>query len=650
MASQKRQLASHAHKPLFAELKPPPGRTTFTKLLQAIQKHDTSSIAKSFIKWTKELAQPNAADRRREVERLPATTVSEILRSLDPSETPDHDLANGLRITNGQVQWSDAGKMVDKFGVRRQHRQVLAGVQLLFDIRSEAGHALTPRDFEILIRCAGLAQDFQAAKNFWAAMAAQGIQDSRTQKTWTEFMKARYVTEPEYYQHDRARVMFLARDLVSNRSPVPMATIKKLDNVRFSVNALQRNSWNRRLDEEEEDIRRLLRRRNDFRAFKGHWIRSQYYGLELDEELICTSMIAFARSSSLRAINSLILDNIYGIQVELGSDPATTTVSGGYSMPADSPVKPTARLLDAIVDAFGSMAHLPLGLKLVNYISQRYSIPIPRETWSNLLNWAYTGASKPFSTTRAIHGNYASTTMTSSEVLGVWNVMTSPTYDIIPSFDDYTIYVKALVEKRAYGTAVTAIREHMMPLYQDAAQEYENALADEILQTDAAGSQRPEATRRRASAELHKDHMHHNIASVLLKLFKSASKSKSSRDGPVMQVLIPKLVAEFSHFLPSRIRYRTGQGVAVIERPDAMNRIESWTPTFRHTSAQKKAGIYARDVEGSSDPEFKYPTVPSMRVLELRPQMKQRLTYLGTPPKDATWRGWWDRLEEDMML
>lgn len=643
--TNRRQLASNAtQEPLLA---PNPTRGNLSQLFDAIQKRDTSQISKSFIQWTKTLAR---SGKHQEVEDLPVSTFSEILRSIDPLGHTKHDVADGLRISQGNVQWSSGNTLVDVSGVRNHHRKLLAGVQTLFDLRSASGNPLTPADYEVLMRCAGVALDFQAVKRFWNAMAAQGIQDSRTARTWTEFIKARFMTEPEYYQFDRSRVMFLARDLVSNRAPAPMAVIKRLDEIRFSQNALQRHPWNRRSDEPDEDIRRVLRRRKDFRSYRNHWIRSQYYGHEPDEELICASMVAFARSSSLRAINTLILDNYYGIQVELGADPESTTISGGYDIPADSPIRPSSQLLNAIVDAYCSMVHIPLALKLVNFISQRYNIPIPHSTWSNLLNWAYTCASKPFSTTRAIHGQYKSTTMSASEVLAVWNAMTSKPYNVSPTFDDYDIYVKALIEKRAFGTAVDTLRTNILPLYEAATSEYQLALTDEILQYDATEAPSPEAKLRRTKAQVHKDHIHHQISLILIKLLKSASQTKSGRTGPVTQVLVPNIITEFADFLPSRVRHRTAQGVAVIDRPDATSKIDNWEWTWRHTTPQKKAGIYSRDTEGSHEPEFAYPTVRSMRILEKRPILKNRLTDVGLPPRDANWRGWWDRLEEEMML
>ncbi|KHO01207.1 uncharacterized protein MAM_00208 [Metarhizium album ARSEF 1941] len=658
---QRRHLASHAptaaatppHQHHLAGLMPPRQRTELDRVLSAVQTQGPELLRKAFLQWTRILgntSSPLNDAAVRQAQELPGPSFSEILRSIDPLLAPrQHDVAHGLNLTQGLTELTDAGKWLDEFGVRNNHVQVLRGIKVLVEVRKRSRHGLTPADFDVFLRCAGAAVDYQAAKRFWATMPALGLQDSRTSRTWTEFIKSRFMIEPTYYQWDRSRVAVMARDLYRNRAPLPMAKLKRLDSLRHCINAFKKEPWNRRRDEPDEDMRRLFRRRIDYRGYRGHWIRALFYGHDVDEELLCASLVAFARSSSLHSIKTLILKNYYGIIIEedAESNPGIPQISGGVDLPPHSPIKPTARFLHAVVEAFGSMSHIPLGMKLLDFVSRRYNVPIRHETWSNLLNWTYLCASKPFRSMRKIHGDFPSTATSSADVREVWKVMTSPPYNVTPSFDDYDIYIKTLLAQRSFGRALTLVRNDILPFYEAAVSDHELAIQDEILQNDLGPS--PQATHRRHQAEVYRDYVYHRISGWFYKLLKTASSNKGHRDGPVMRTMIPDLLVEFADFFPHRIRYRTAQGIVRIDRPEAIRRFE-WTRDWRETLAQKKAGIHVRDIDGADEPDFAYPEAPVLRVLESRRTPRRRMARLGMAPENANSTAWWHQLEEELVL
>lgn len=678
LTAGRRSLASHSltpnlHGNLLSEHMSSNVRPELAVLLDSIRRRNLSRLSWEFTAWTDILSDVNLPyheDAVREARELPAATVSEILRSIDPLQSPETDIAHGLNLTQAHTQFTYAGSLLNQFGVRKVHHGTLQGVRTLLEIRSRAPPSQSPTaaDFEVAMRCAGAAVDYQQAKEFWTAMAANGLQDSRTSKSWSDFIKARFMIEPVYYQFDRARVAFLARDLYSNHNPLPTSRLEHLDKIRFSINALKREPWNRRLDQLDEDMRRLLRRRNGYTSFKNHWIRDLYYGHEMDEELLCTSMIAFARSSSVYSIKKMILENYYGIVVT-GTHPSDLQISGGRDFPPGSPLKPTPRLLHAIVEAFGSMSHILLGTKLLDFVSRRYGIPIPHETWSNLLSWTYLSASKPFKRTRSIYAGAApspastSTSSSAADVRHIWDVMTSPPYNFTPTLADLDIYIKTLLAQRSLGRAIALIRTHALPLHASLRQSHHAALADEILQLDAlssvnnshAASLTARATARRRRAQLLHDHAHHLIASWLARLLKSASAVASARQGSFMRTRVPDLLREFPDFFHPQVRYRTAQGHVVLQRPD-----EDLTPRFdwdagawRTTLPQKKAGIYARDFEGSAEPDFPWPQVKSLKVLEWKRAPRKRSELSRRPPGEAARESraaaWWDSMEQELM-
>ncbi|PHH64711.1 hypothetical protein CDD82_1735 [Ophiocordyceps australis] len=566
---------------------------------------------------------------------------------LDPLGSPHLDVAYGLCISQGQAQASDLGSLMDSFGVRHHHRHVLAGMQCLLKLRNQGSpFRLMPADYQVLLRCAGAALDFQAAKNFWADMAIQGLQTRRTTDTWTDFIKARFLTEPVYYQFHVGRVALSARHLHSNRSPLPMAVLKRMEKLRFSINAGMREPWNRRRDDMAEDVMRLLRRRHGYRGYNGHWLRALFYGVAMDEALLCASIIAFARSGSLQMIEDVILLDYYGIHIVRQDD--SVQVSGGHDVPLDSPIMPTARLLNAIVDGLGSISHTALAGQLVDFISCRYAIQVPAETWSKLLNWTYVCSSKPLCQMRRLHGGLEATIPTPRDVTRLWSVMTSPPHSIEPSFDDCNLFIRALIHLGAVTAAVETLRNEAIPRYKQLVRSHQQALLDEVLVNDVAPS--PRATHRRRRAQALHDHARLCITACLSNLLSTVSSTRSHRNGSAVQVLVPDVVGEFADFLPPQVRYRSAQGLVQLLRPDA-NRRYTWESVRRLSLPQKRAGIYARDFENSDEPDFDYPRIEPMSILEWQRRPYQRLEKIGRAPlAEASRLAWWKRLEKEMML
>lgn len=622
-------------------------------LLQAVQRQDLYGFDRLFVAWTDSLSDassPSHAEAVRQAQELPGPTLSEILRCLDPLvSSPYCDAAHGLHISPGQTYFTNAGELLDQFGVRLHHGRLVSAIHTLLAVRATSQRALAPADYEVFLRCAGAALDLPAAKSFWASMADAGLARCRTTKTWTEFIKARFVTEPLYYQYDRARVAVLARDLYSNRSRLPMASLKRLDAMRLSINARKREPWNRRPDEPSEDLRRILRRRQGFRAYKNHWIRALYYGHEMDEELLCASMIAFARSSSLHCIKTLILQTYYGLRVHQAPDGADVEISGGFELPPNSPIRPTARLLNAIVEALGAMSQIRLATKLVDFIAQRYQVAIPPATWSNLLAWTYLCASKPFRSMRRLCGPWPSTLARPADVRRIWETMTSPRHQVQPSFDDYNLYLKTLIMQRAFGQALDIIRHSILPYYHALCAEHHEAVLEELLHLETAAPV-PRLALRRAQAQLRKDQVHHAISSWFAKLLKTVSQLRAHRDGPLTRVLIPQLLQHYADFFPDQVHYRTAQGAVRLERPEAVCRFR-WHHRWRTTLPQKMAGFRLGPVDASDAPDFPYPYVPALTILESRrvPVKRRPLASLGPLPSDpAAAKRWRASLEDEL--
>ncbi|KAF5018098.1 hypothetical protein F66182_9937 [Fusarium sp. NRRL 66182] len=646
----RRWLATHSTSTFANQLGDFP--TLLDHLLKAIQLRNNVRIIPTFLNWVNSLNGSNAAALQ-ELAILPVSTFSEILRCLDPVANTQLDVAHGLNIELGQLQFTNAGRIVDEFGVRHQHRLVLEAMKVLMRARLDTGRHLMVYDYEVLIRCAGAAADMEAAMYFFGAIAANNLASKRSTATWNEFIKARFLIDPMYYQFDRSRMAYTGRLAYRSHRRMDLANLWRIEGLRYAVNALKAQPFGRRRDRPWANHILWMRTKRGYWSYLAHWERSKAYGVLVDEELLCNTMIAFARSGSLKHIKGIVLKGGFRIMLHEDTKTGEVMISGGKRFRAGSPREPTKRFLNAIVETFGSMSHIATALKLLVFVSHTYGIPIPRETWSNLLNWAYICASKSNQFQRRMMGNHLPSAATDKHVVEIWKTMTSEPFNIEPVFEDYNIYIKTLIAQRRLRLALDLIRNYAVPHYRRLEDEHQQIVFDEVLQ------EVPEPSSRRLQIETQKEYVWYHIANCLNQTFSVASKNKWQREGEFMQVVIPDLVAEFSEFLHDQINYRTSQGYVRLRRSMETPRFD-WVGGRRKTLPQLRGGMEARMMELQGKIETKntfeeraedWPMVPEMTVLEYKRKPRTRIRALGRPPEstDVRAREWWKNLEGELM-
>ena len=620
-------------------------------LLDAIRRRDDTAILLRFFRWASLFTHEDrqiCQEAHAELQELPSTTFSEILRFIDPVANPLQDIAYGLNLTQAQAQSTNAARfLLESHGVRKRNTQLLRAVNVVCRARLDGDRQLLPPDYHVLFRCAGAASDVCAAINAFSLMAKSGLAVKRNTSTWVEFLKARFLIDPQYYQWDRARVVAHARQLFSNKEQYMPESSWKMERIRFSRNALLLMPYGRTSDSGVDELRMRLRLKRGHGSAYDHWLRSKLYGVLLNEELLCAQMIGFARSGSLVAIKGVIFRRGFRIDFKENPDTGTVTVVGGKRFRAGNPREPTTRLLNAIVESFGCMSRITTGLKLLVHVSNVYGIPIPQETWSNLLNWAYVCASSPTRRYRNLRGLFPISNASYKHVLGIWKIMTSETYNIQPSIDDYGCYIKALIEGGDFRKAVNIIRDEVVPYYRQLEEEHFETISDDILKS------RKRASTHRIQMETLKEYTWFQIASWLRKILKVASSRKTFRDGDFMQVYVPKLIDEFSDFLDPSIRYRTAQGYVQIRRPNIVKRWD-WSWEMRKTLPTKAGGMIMHSLSRKgldpSDPGLEWQQIRRMRVKHWKRKARPRVRVTGIPPEagDVNARAWWRRLEKEL--
>ncbi|KAG5665860.1 hypothetical protein KAF25_009985 [Fusarium avenaceum] len=631
--------------------------TLLDNLLRAIRCRDAGYIIEAFRDWVMSFNDENPQvvyAALQELVELPTTTFSAILRALDPIENPELDVAHGIKISQGEMQFTNACHLIDAFGVRHQHRFILNALKALLEARREAGRTLIINDYEVLIRCAGAASDINEAIYWFGAITRDGLQPKRTTETWNVFLRARYQIDPVYYQYDRQRVTQTSRDAYRIFFETELKNVWRMESLRHSRNALLKLPFNRQPGRLWASNYLWMRQKTGYQSYFAHWRRSKDIGVLLNEEMLCNALIGFARSGSLAHIRGIVLKRGFGIGLVENKETGTFQIGGNKTFREGNPRAPTVRLLNAIVEGFGGMSRIRLALDLLIHVSKAYNIPIPRETWSNLYNWAYSCSTKPNRPQRKLMQKPLSAVVDHKLVTEIWDTMTSEPYNIEPTFEDYIAYAKSLIFRNKFNAALDVIRDHAVPHYRRLEEEHQQIVFNEVLQEVSGVSY------QRVRVETQKDNAWYQIQDCLSRVFKGASMFSPRRKSKFPYTALPNLVAEFSEFFGDQIRYRTAQGYVLLERSVEVPRF-TWSRQKRTTLPQLKGGLEIKMMETrgviEEEPTFegrqqKWPRTREMVIKEWKRNPIARPRAGGPAPEstDVNAREWWKRVEGELML
>ncbi|KAF4453975.1 hypothetical protein F53441_3500 [Fusarium austroafricanum] len=633
--------------------------TALDELLRSIRCRDAGGVISALYAWIASLANADASianAAHQELAELPVPTFSEILRALDPVANRDLDVAHGIHISPGEMQFTNACHLVDEFGVRHQHRNILNAVKFLALARCDSHRKLVISDYEILFRLAGAAGDIEEAISFFGLITKHGLAAKRTTTTWNEFFKARYQTDPLYYQYHRQRVLYTPRHGYKATFSVPLNNVWRLESLRHSRNALLKTPFNRQRNRLYADNMLRMRKKDGYFSFFAHWRRSKAIGVLLNEEILCTALIAFARSASLQHMRGIVLKRGFGIGIKEDKETGEFSVIGKMTFRSGNPRAPTERLLNAIVEAFGSMMRIRLASQLLIHVSSTQEIPIPRETWCNLFNWAYVCGAKSNQRGRRFMNSFPhSSGVDPAMITEIWDTMTSKPYNIEPTFESYINYIKVHIFRHKFSDALDLIRDHAIRHYRSLEKEHQRVVFEEVLQEVS------EPSHRRIAIETQKEHAWYQISKCLDQFLDAATKNSRKRKGKFSTTALPHIIAEFSEFFHDQIQYRTAQGYVRLKRSVDPQRF-TWEQYVRTTLPQFKGGLETQSLtdlglieeeyQGEEEPN-KRPMLENreMNVLDWKRIPCRRTRAMGPAPEstDVNARGWWKRLEQELM-
>ncbi|KAI1114627.1 mitochondrial ATPase expression-domain-containing protein [Nemania sp. NC0429] len=487
---------------------------------------------------------------------LPRTTFTEFFRALDPLRVArDCDPAADSYISTGMVKLLHLESGIDLWGVRRLFTGLLQQLLLLMQAMKMAGYSLHTEEYIALMRCAGACCDISGVKALWNDMIRGPAVVWRNEETYIEFIEARFLTEPLYTNYEKVTRMVTPRNLHRSRLQLHDNSVRRLDNLHFGMRK-KRGLFGLNKDVGHmEGLARALRGNSHILKLLRTVVLARSF--RMSERLLCALMIGLGRSGSLRLIGTEILEKYFGIKTPHPiAKESKDKDKQGAATPERPRIVPTVRLMRAIVEVYGSNAEIGVAVQLVEYLSTTYNLPIPPDVWQDLLEWTYIMSTPPASTAWKIAGMRMKIPNIQAVEM-IWNAMTAPPHNHIPTFQNYSLLIRSLIVQTPVGLA--PILSHMreaVALYDEQCREYE-AAAFAYIHHLRDGVISSAATHRFESARFKKQSMWYDISRWCRMILKN---QPYSTDSPFPNPAVPGFIEEFRPFLKNAIQYRIPTG------------------------------------------------------------------------------------------
>ncbi|KAK8117922.1 uncharacterized protein PG998_006203 [Apiospora kogelbergensis] len=458
--------------------RPPRHQRYFQAALEALRQWDTRRLNLHLQRF---VALPTA-ELQQAVAELPPTTISELLRSLDPMKAAaQNDPSHGRRISVGMYRHLNLQEHMDLYGSRNLFKLLLTRMLVVVECFRETGGILEPQDYISMFRAYGALSDIAGAKRLWLQLFGNTLQRPDPD-ILREFIKVRFLADPMYYGFDKTRVALQPRNLHRRRYLRLYRNLQRLERLRYNR---QRRSLQFGLDRSQSIADPLHRRMRGIRPITRmfrSWVKVRRY--EVTEDVACIFMIGFARANSLRFINYRILSKYFGIFTL--KDPQTGEIKAEKYTPKDMQpgykrpyIQPTTQLLNTIVEVYCSNSQLSWAYILLDYISREFQIPIPQETWFELLEWSHVCSSSSQTTAlKYIDWHEQVPPRDATEL--IWKAMMRTCENVQPGFDQYAILVRAQIGRGKFLRADDENMAKMRALYDEQCVRYEEAVFEYI--------------------------------------------------------------------------------------------------------------------------------------------------------------------------
>jgi hypothetical protein len=301
-------------------------------------------------------------------------------------------------------------------------------------------------------------------------------------------------------------------------------------------------------------------------------------GISGNEETFCLMMVSMAREGDMSAVAS-ILRRVWNIDVEQLLNSNDSKLPPAKSYKPDSPFHPTDILLYTIAHAFGVNNQIPIALRLVDYISGQYAVPIPTNVWNELLRWTFVLSTEP--QTRKRNNEPVDTgkeigQLPPEAVTSLWDTMVSKPYNVKPTMEMYNRLITNLYYRQKYREMQIRMEEARR-LLKEAVRKLSHMQAI-FYATTRYPSPVHLAERRMRDLLLARLRVRRNRKYAerwVRLLIKHGSQSLKYTDGWSDQNL-PNIIKDWSLFLPEMLHYPIRSGEVSFKSGSKKQRISSY--------------------------------------------------------------------------
>ncbi|KAI9753087.1 MAG: hypothetical protein M1815_000112 [Lichina confinis] len=325
-------------------------------------------------------------------------------------------------------------------------------------------------------------------------------------------------------------------------------------------------------------------------------------GIKPDTKTFSLLIIAFARQQDLAAVNWVLKDT-WGIDASLiletpGQQPEPET-----ELSKDSSMRPGTDLLFAVAHAFCINNHVPVALRLVDFIAKRYQIPVPDVVWHEILGHTYLGVA--LASDRGPGHDVGG--LPRSALYNLFDIMSSEPYNVNPTLTLSSYLMSSSNQHVHYKYAVSRLQQGIRH-YRHSERVFDRArrkaqLIEELrarnVPLHVPGLSLTAARRELEMARLRKARDLHLVSQMVRQLLHrvqapsndSNLRNKWTRLSQQWErIRLPDLVAKFREFLPNRVDYRTHLGtIRLIDQADTSSS-ECYQEYDLVTTASFKAG------------------------------------------------------------
>lgn len=353
---------------------------------------------------------------------LPATTFRDILRLLDPQVFVD-PYKNVLRDLHPNH--------VEQLGAAHFQKVFLQFVDAVSDLtrmRRAAGFELGTWEYKYILNCVRSGGDADAARAVWKDMLEHGVElDTPCYNLYFEAL-----CWSNAYGPAESRKLRVIPYHMSLRLPVKWNQQRKPGFTGYLIGNIGI----------KQEMVKLF----------GNMVKT---GIVADEKTFCLLMTAMAREGDVAGPKS-ILKKVWDVDVDTLLSQDDNAMASAESLPTTSPVYPSKQLLFTIAHIFGSNNDIPTALRVVDHISRKFSLVIPREVWAQLLEWTFVLATRRYGDRKTDGAQIGQLPRQSVESL--WNTMVSEPYNVTPTMPMYNRLIRSFWSRDMVGQMLSGMR------------------------------------------------------------------------------------------------------------------------------------------------------------------------------------------------